>query len=208
MKKHSPRNLVQTYLGKDHMGRNLAQRALALANVDGWIHNYTPGDADYDRHVVLVQEKHRFAPLFKVTQHGDASLPRGFVENLLRRELIEPETGKLLGQYGLIIFDLSDGLITLRGCHPDLAIIINETRYRPAGCAKLTSILIEAAFGRGTRPQRVTDESRINAVIAYEANDVNADDLLNGGKRAYICSNWLIETVVSTPVEMAVADHG
>src|SRR4051812_35996296 len=63
--KITARRLVYQRCGTRPLGQDAVREAIAIVRRNGWLANYCPGEFEFDRSLILVPSRHRFAALFR-----------------------------------------------------------------------------------------------------------------------------------------------
>lgn len=202
----TPRREIYRQLKVTHVGQARWRKALRLLLADGLLPGYQPSVKEPYRRFVAVDWNDPMRPIFEgthaISQAGPYSktrFPLHLVEGLVG-SLLDVRAGFALADYGLVMMRPDgDGTIPLVATSPDLASIVNRLRYGDSRRGRDHAIMLEAALGLPERPKRLGalgKDKWLEAALVFEALEVDANDLLDGGLRSHPRSFWLIRDVL------------
>jgi len=203
----TPRREIYRQLKETHVGQARWRQAQRLLQADGFLPGYKPSVKEPDRSFVAVNWNDPMRTIFEGTHaisqsgpYAKTRFPLHLVEGLVG-SLLDVRAGDALADYGLVMMRPDgDDTIPLVATSPDLASIVNRLRYGTSRRGRDHAIMLEAALGLRARPKRLgaLDKDKwLEAALVFEALEVDANDLLDGGLRSHPRSLWLIQDLLA-----------
>lgn len=201
MKKLTVRNLVTETLGPTgRLTQSQVDRAVYHQMAEGWLTPWKPSVADAERVVALVRMSDDIAPLYFLMLEDPDYIPPQRLLGLLSRKQGERIDSlqtlvarNLLSRHGLILEARGPEGVTLEASSPDLARIINSTRYGTGRRGFLQRSLITDVLGLAQPPKRITQQMRLETTFLLETHQIDANEVLDRKDYARLESHWSID---------------
>lgn len=201
MKKLTVRNLVTDTLGPTgRLTQSQVDRAVYYQMAEGWLTPWKPSVADAERVVAMVRMSDDIAPLYFLMLEDPDFIPTQRLLGLLSRKQGERIDSlqtlvvrNLLSRHGLILMSRGPEGVTLESNSPDLARVINSTRYGTGRRGFLQRTLIADVLGMAQPPKRITSRMRLDAALILESYQIDAEEVLDIKDYARLESHWGID---------------
>jgi hypothetical protein len=169
------------------------QRSLEREAAAGWHAGYLPTCRDRYRHVVLVANDDPLKDVFdSVRTDPGAMLPLSLIEHRLATRIDSLGARDKLSAHGLIIKDLSPGIISFTGACPRKARIANFPRYGVPHRGWLVRGVVPDVLGLPGCPKKLHDDRLMQTALMLHQLGIDATDLCDRRAWVHLHPAWTV----------------
>lgn len=195
----TPDSLIRHYVPDGFRTQAYLDLAVEQMHKTEWVISYHPDIEWPFRPIAKTQPSEHLAPIISSAYEASRTvhspvieLPRGMVETRAGHLIGNPECGVRLARRGLVITACSETTISLRGFCPQVALLVNASRYGTKSRGQLATSIVKAALGMQMRPQWLIETELYQAQQILNRFGVSMDEVRPNGKWIRLRSVWQI----------------